>query len=70
MKNLVLSLTDRWDDHLSPFWDGGHIKFWSRKTLTRLLEEEGFRVTGFIGAGRVPCLWMSMIMVAVKPSGA
>ncbi|HUG10948.1 MAG TPA: class I SAM-dependent methyltransferase [Opitutaceae bacterium] len=69
LKNLMLSLTDKWDDHLSPFWDGGHIKLWSRATLTRLLEEEGFRVTKFIGAGRFPWLWMSMILVAEKPSG-
>ena len=65
-KNLVLSLANRWDDHWTPFWDGGHIKFWSRKTLTRLLEGEGFRVTAFIGAGRVPYLWKSMILVARK----
>ena len=70
LKNLVLSLTNKWDDHLSPFWDGGHIKFWSRKTLTKLVEEEGFRVTQFIGAGRLPFLWMSMILVAEKRQGA
>ena len=68
LKNLSLSLGDKWDAHLSPFWDGGHIKFWSRKTLTQLLEQEGFRVTHFIGAGRLPYLWKSMILAAVKPS--
>jgi 2-polyprenyl-6-hydroxyphenyl methylase/3-demethylubiquinone-9 3-methyltransferase len=69
LKNLVLSLTNKWDDHLSPFWDGGHIKLWSRKTLSKLLEDEGFRVTKFIGAGRFPWLWMSMILVAEKRPG-
>jgi 2-polyprenyl-3-methyl-5-hydroxy-6-metoxy-1,4-benzoquinol methylase len=67
LKNLVLALTDKWDAHLNPFWDGGHIKFWSRKTLSQLLNEAGFRVVRFIGAGRLPFLWKSMIMVAQKP---
>lgn len=67
LKNLVLALTDKWDAHLNPFWDGGHIKFWSRKTLSQLLSEAGFRVVRFIGAGRLPFLWKSMIMVAQKP---
>jgi 2-polyprenyl-3-methyl-5-hydroxy-6-metoxy-1,4-benzoquinol methylase len=64
LKNLVLSLTDKWDAHLSPFWDGGHIKFWSYKTLSQLLNESGFRIVRFIGAGRLPFLWKSMIVVA------
>lgn len=66
LKNLALSLTDRWDRHFSPFWDGGHIKFWSRATLTQLLSEEGFAVTEFIGVGRLPYLWKSMILVGQK----
>ena len=70
LKNLVLALANKWDSHLTPFWDGGHIKFWSRNTLSRLLNEEGFRVVRFIGAGRVPLLWKSMIVVAQKPSDA
>jgi 2-polyprenyl-3-methyl-5-hydroxy-6-metoxy-1,4-benzoquinol methylase len=69
LKNLVLALTDKWDAHLSPFWDGGHIKFWSRKTLSQLLTDAGFRVVRFIGAGRLPFLWKSMILVAQKPGG-
>lgn len=67
LKNLFLALTNKWDAHLNPFWDGGHIKFWSRKTLSQLLNEAGFRVIRFIGAGRVPFLWKSMIVVAQKP---
>jgi 2-polyprenyl-3-methyl-5-hydroxy-6-metoxy-1,4-benzoquinol methylase len=67
VKNLILALTNRWDAHLNPFWDGGHIKFWSWKTLSQLLNETGFRVVRFIGAGRLPFLWKSMIVVAQKP---
>src|SRR2546430_2960792 len=46
---------------------GGHIKLWSHKTLSQLLKEGGFRLVRFIGAGRIPLLWKSMIMVAQKP---
>ena len=70
LKNLLLSIANKWDAHHTPFWDGGHIKFWSRKTLTMLLEQEGFRVTHFIGAGRLPYLWKSMIVAAIKPQSA
>ena len=66
LKNLVLAVTNKWDAHLNPFWDGGHIKFWSRKTISQLLNENGFRVVRFIGAGRLPLVWKSMIVVAQK----
>jgi 2-polyprenyl-3-methyl-5-hydroxy-6-metoxy-1,4-benzoquinol methylase len=66
LKNLALALLGKWDHHHTPLWSGGHIKFWSRKTLTRLLEENGFRVESFYGVGRLPWLWKSMILVARK----
>lgn len=64
LKNVALAMLGKWDHHHSPLWDGGHIKFWSRATLTRLLSEEGFTVTNFYGLGRIPYLWKSMILVA------
>lgn len=66
LKNLALSLLGRWDRHLDPLWDGGHVKLWSRATLSRLLAGEGFRVIGFRGAGRLPWLWKSMILTGEK----
>jgi 2-polyprenyl-3-methyl-5-hydroxy-6-metoxy-1,4-benzoquinol methylase len=62
-KNLALSIFNKWDFHHSPRWHGGHIKFWSRRTLTQLLEEHGFEVLEFRGVGRLPYLWKSMILV-------
>ncbi|MFX7844634.1 methyltransferase domain-containing protein, partial [Acinetobacter baumannii] len=59
VKNLMLSVFNRWDRHLDPHWHGGHIKFWSRATLARLLREAGFSVEAFAGVGRVPYLWKS-----------
>jgi len=67
LKNLALAVSGKLDAHFTALWDGGHIKFWSRDTLSRLLSEEGFSVTGFIGTGRVPFLWKSMILIAQKP---
>jgi 2-polyprenyl-3-methyl-5-hydroxy-6-metoxy-1,4-benzoquinol methylase len=66
LKNLALSLAGKWDHHHTALWHGGHIKFWSRSTLTRLLEDNGFRVVGFRGADRLPWLWKSMVLVARK----
>lgn len=66
LKNLALALIDGWDTHHTPLWHGGHIKFWSRKTLTRLLRDNGFEVTAFSGVGRLPYLWKSMVLVARK----
>jgi 2-polyprenyl-3-methyl-5-hydroxy-6-metoxy-1,4-benzoquinol methylase len=66
VKNLVLSILDKWDFHHGPLWHGGHIKFWSRRTLSLLLEQNGFKMVEFHGVGRLPFLWKSMILVARK----
>jgi 2-polyprenyl-3-methyl-5-hydroxy-6-metoxy-1,4-benzoquinol methylase len=63
IKNLILSLTNQWDRHHTPLWDGGHIKFWSKNTLSHLLIEEGFEVLQFVGCGRIPLVWKSMLLV-------
>jgi 2-polyprenyl-6-hydroxyphenyl methylase/3-demethylubiquinone-9 3-methyltransferase len=41
-KNVAYSMANRWDLVHSPLWDGGHIKFFSSKSLRRLFEEGGF----------------------------
>ncbi len=64
LKNLVMAATGKMDNHFTVLWDGGHIKFWSRKTLTQLLEEFGFEVMQFKGSGRFPLLWKSMFIKA------
>jgi 2-polyprenyl-3-methyl-5-hydroxy-6-metoxy-1,4-benzoquinol methylase len=64
LKNLIIALSNKWDSHHTVLWEGGHIKFWSRNTLTRLLKENGFTVTNFVGCGRFPYLWKSMIIKA------
>lgn len=64
LKNLVMAASGTLDKHFTALWDGGHIKFWSRATLTKLLTELGFRVTEFKGSGRIPYLWKSMLIKA------
>lgn len=66
LKNLALSVFDKWDHHHTALWHGGHIKFWSRRTLGALLHENGFEVVQFVGLGRAPWLWRSMLLVARK----
>jgi 2-polyprenyl-3-methyl-5-hydroxy-6-metoxy-1,4-benzoquinol methylase len=64
LKNLALAATGRLDAHFCVLWDGGVIKFFSQKTLTEMLTEEGFRVTLFSGAGRFRWFWKSMVICA------
>ena len=64
LKNLALSLFNKWDEHINPLWYGGHIKLWSKATLTRALENSGFKFVAFRGCGRLPYFWKSMIVKA------
>jgi 2-polyprenyl-3-methyl-5-hydroxy-6-metoxy-1,4-benzoquinol methylase len=66
LKNLALAIFGKWDHHHTVLWHGGHVKFWSRATLTQLLSENGFEVVDFSGVGRLPYLWKSMVLIAKK----
>lgn len=63
-KNLALALFNAMDKHHTVLWDGGHIKFFSVKTLSQLLSEEGFVDIQFKFAGRLPYLWKGMLASA------
>jgi 2-polyprenyl-3-methyl-5-hydroxy-6-metoxy-1,4-benzoquinol methylase len=64
LKNLMLSIFNRWDSHMNPLWLGGHIKIWSKKTLTQVLTNGGFTIVDFKGCGRIAYFWKSMIIKA------
>jgi len=66
-KNLMIALFNGWDKHHCSGRAGQHIQFFSRKRLSDLLEEIGFRNLQFRGTGRAPYLWKSMIISAIKP---
>lgn len=67
LKNVALAATGKLDRHLDADRVGGHIKFFSRPVLTRLLIRVGFEDIHFVGAGRVPLLWKSMVLAGVRP---
>lgn len=62
LKNFAISIFDGWDFHFSVGQDGGHIKFFSPRSLEALLREAGFRDTQFRYAGRIPALARSMVL--------
>jgi 2-polyprenyl-3-methyl-5-hydroxy-6-metoxy-1,4-benzoquinol methylase len=64
LKNVALSITGRMENHFTTLWEGGHIKFWSAKTLSSVLNEKGFKDIQFKGCGRIPLFWKSMIMTS------
>lgn len=66
LKNLALSLFNRWDKHHTVDREGGHIKFFSEKTLGRMLKVCGFYNVIFHNAGRVRWIWKSMVCRAKK----
>jgi len=68
LKNLAISITGKMDKHFTALWDYGHIKFWSMKTLSKLLREVGFVDIRFVRVGRIPVLAKSMIAIARKPA--
>jgi hypothetical protein len=55
------------DKHFTALWDNGHIKFWSMKTLSALLEETGLTNIRFQRIGRIPAIAMGMIAITQKP---
>lgn len=67
LKNLAMAVTGKMDNHFTALSDHGHIKFWSIRTLSILLEEAGFRDIKFLRVGRFPPLAKSMVAVARKP---
>lgn len=68
LKNLALAIAGAWDKHFTVDWVGGHIKFFSEETLSRMLEQNGFATPIFCNAGRMPYLWKSMVCLAGKAS--
>jgi 2-polyprenyl-3-methyl-5-hydroxy-6-metoxy-1,4-benzoquinol methylase len=71
LKNLAISIVDGWDKHFTALHEHMHIKFWSKRTLTRLLADGGFYRPQWKNVGRIPALAKSMIAIVQKePSGA
>src|ERR1035438_9032616 len=41
LKSLAIAIAGKCDSHYNPLFDGGHIKFWSHRTLAAALSECG-----------------------------
>jgi 2-polyprenyl-3-methyl-5-hydroxy-6-metoxy-1,4-benzoquinol methylase len=63
VKNLAIALTGKMDRHFTALWDGGHVKFFSIRTLDALLRERGANQLRFERVGRVPLLAKSMVAI-------
>jgi 2-polyprenyl-3-methyl-5-hydroxy-6-metoxy-1,4-benzoquinol methylase len=61
LKNLVLAASGKMDAHFSALHDGGHIKFFSVRSLSKLMESHGFKDLSFTFYGRAPWIWKNMI---------
>lgn len=69
-KDLALALSGQWDMHHQPLRHGGHVKFFSIDTLSRLLREEGLEIEAMHRVGRrLPAFAKSMVAVARRPFG-
>ncbi len=68
LKNLAISVTNGWDRHADPLDPGGHIKFFSERTLAKALRMAGFAGLRFVHSGRIPLLGKSMIVAATRPA--
>lgn len=66
LKNFMISILNKWDAHHFSLVEGGHIKFFSMRTLRTIIERNGFVVKEIKGVGRVPYLWGTMVAVAFK----
>ncbi len=67
LKNVAVAASGKFDKHSEALIEGGHIKFFSRDSLERMLRGCGFEPVRFKGVGRAPYLWKSMILAARKP---
>ena len=65
-KNLVIALLGKFDEHFTSLWDFGHIKFFSKKTLTKLINEKNFKIVSYGTVGRTFFLWKSMFFILKK----
>jgi 2-polyprenyl-3-methyl-5-hydroxy-6-metoxy-1,4-benzoquinol methylase len=68
LKNVALAVSGQMDRHFTALSDGGHVKFFSIKTLGALLQEAGAYNPRFLRVGRIPVLAKSMIAIVEVPA--
>lgn len=63
VKNLVMSVFGLMDNHFTALWNHGHIKFFSIKTLKKLISNYKFDIIDISYSGRIYPLSSSMIFL-------
>ena len=66
IKNLTIALLNKFDHHFNPLWLHGHIKFFSKNTLKKILEKNGFKILKIHYSGRFYPLSKSIIIEAIN----
>jgi len=68
-KNILYSVFNKWDMVHSPLWNGGHIKFFSRRWMKQIFAEQGFIDFEWstVRNVNIPILPMSMICICRRP---
>ena len=66
IKNLLINLIGKHDWHYNPLWRHGHIKFFSVKTLSKLLINCGYTILNKKFSGRFYPISCSMIFLIKK----
>jgi 2-polyprenyl-6-hydroxyphenyl methylase/3-demethylubiquinone-9 3-methyltransferase len=51
------------DSHFGALWDEGHVKFFSMKTLRKLLKEAGATDLQLLRIGRIPVFAKSLVAI-------
>lgn len=65
LKDLGLLLSNQLGRHYhDPY--SAHVRYYSFATLTPVLKKHGFSITRRGGVGRLPFLWKSMVVAAIK----
>jgi 2-polyprenyl-6-hydroxyphenyl methylase/3-demethylubiquinone-9 3-methyltransferase len=64
LKEVAISLVGKSDFHHDALRVGGHIKFFSTRSLTQLLTDAGFADIQLAGAGRLRYMWRSTVASA------
>ena len=67
-KNLAMALTGSLERHLDTSWSGAYVHFFTPSSISKLLEQAGFRNITLTRAGRIAPLAKSMILTCSKPA--
>ena len=70
LKNLAIALLGRFDRHVDPLWEGGHVRFYSEATLRKLSENHGLSSVRTKRLGRIPPLAKSLFAVFRRTGAA